>query len=56
MTAIEPPIESCEVCGEPATIRVTVSTGAGLIVGPMCDQHAADVDAYASGMDVLDVE
>jgi hypothetical protein len=51
--ADEPLSESCEVCGCEATVIVTVPTGAGLVVGPMCDQHAADVDAYASKVEVL---
>jgi hypothetical protein len=54
--ADEPPVRLCEVCGEAATVLVSIPTGAGLIRGPMCDQHAADVDGYASRMDLLDAE
>lgn len=53
-SGMDPQIRShCEVCGDEATVIVTIPSGAGPIVGPMCDQHAADVDGYASKVVLL---
>jgi hypothetical protein len=43
----------CEVCGMEATVLVTIPSGVGTIKGAMCDQHGADVDAYASKVELI---